>query len=235
MTLLTNKPDDTTRTRIKFCGMTRVEDVQLAIELGVDAIGLIFAHRSPRRIDLDRALALRKAASNSVSLVALVMDNPVGEVAAIVEHLRPDLLQFHGSEDEAFCTRFDVPFLKALPMRDVAANAVTALLARYPSAAGFVLDGHAAGGAGGRGERFDWALIPHQGIGRPWLLAGGLDAATVGEAIRSVQPWGVDVASGIEAAHGIKDHAKMRAFVAAVREADDERHERASQESHEQR
>jgi phosphoribosylanthranilate isomerase len=232
--LLTNPPDGEKRTRIKFCGMTRAEDVRVAVALGVDAIGLIFARRSPRRIDLDRALALRDAVSSRVSVVALVMDNATDEVAAIVEHLRPHLLQFHGSEDDAFCTGFGLPFLKALPMRDVGANAVPAMLARYPSAAGFVLDGHSAGGAGGSGERFDWAVIPQQRPGRPWLLAGGLDAATVGAAIRSLRPWGVDVASGIEAAPGVKDHERMRALVAAVRGADGER-EQASQESHEQR
>ena len=209
-----------TRTRIKFCGMTRPGDVRLAGELGVDAIGLVFAARSPRRIDLDAALALRDAAAPMLGVVALVMDNPAPEIEAIVHHLRPHLLQFHGNEEDAFCARFGVPFLKALTMRDVVATDVLPLLAGYPTAAGFVFDGHATGAMGGSGERFDWSLLARQHIARPWLLAGGLDATNVGSAVRTVRPWGVDVASGIEANPGIKDAAKMRAFVDAVRNAE---------------
>jgi phosphoribosylanthranilate isomerase len=225
VTLLANAADARGRTplvqtRIKFCGMTRVGDVRLAGELGVDAIGLVFAARSPRRIDLDHALGLREAAAPTASVVALVMDNPAAEVEAIVQRLRPDLLQFHGSEDDASCARHGVPFLKAIAMRDVAAGDVPALLARYPSAAGFVFDGHAPGAMGGSGERFDWTrLAPHK-IARPWLLAGGLDATNVVVAVRAMRPWGVDVSSGIETRPGIKDGAKMRAFVDAVRNAE---------------
>ncbi len=209
-----------THTRIKFCGMTRADDVRLAGELGVDAIGLVFAEGSRRCIDLDRALALRKAAASTLSVVALVMDNPAAAVERIVRTLQPQLLQFHGGEDDASCARFGVPFLKALPMRDAAAADVPALLARYPSAAGFVFDGHAPGAMGGSGERFDWTRLMQQRITRPWLLAGGLDATNVGVAVRAVRPWGVDVSSGIESAPGIKDGATMRAFVDAVRNAE---------------
>ena len=208
------------RARIKLCGMTRAGDVRLAGELGVDAIGLIFAARSLRRIDLDHALALREAVAPMVNVVALVMDNTAAEVETVVRQLSPHLLQFHGSEDDAFCARFGVPFLKALPMRDTAAADVPALLVRYPSAAGFVFDGHAPGAMGGSGERFDWTRLAQQHLTRPWLLAGGLDAGNVFAAIRAVRPWGVDVSSGIEAAPGIKDGAKMCAFVAAVRSAE---------------
>lgn len=208
-------------TRIKLCGMTRIEDLRLAVELGADAIGLIFAARSPRRIDPDRALALREAAGPA-TVVALMMDNPGEDVSAIVASLQPQCLQFHGGEDDTFCARFDVPFLKAIPMGGVEAGDVPKLLARYPSADGFVFDGHPAGSAGGSGERFDWTRIPYQRIGKPWLLAGGLDAANVGAAIHTARPWGVDVSSGIESSPGIKDHAKMVAFVAAVRAADRE-------------
>lgn len=215
------------RTRIKFCGMTRAGDVRLAGELGVDAIGLVFAARSPRRIALVHALQLREAVAPMLALVALVMDNPADEVEAIARQLRPQLLQFHGDEDDAFCARFGLPFLKALPMRETRAEDVPALLARYPSAAGFVFDGHARGAMGGQGERFDWNRLAQQQFARPWLLAGGLDADNVGAAIRAVRPWGVDVASGIEVvghagAPGVKDGARMQAFVAAVRRAERE-------------
>lgn len=220
MTLLVDSIDAPERTRIKFCGMSRAGDVRLAGELGVDAIGLVFAARSPRRVGLDHALTLRDAAAPTTSVVALVMDNPAAEVEAIVQRLRPQLLQFHGSEDDASCARFGVPFLKAIAMRDVAADDVPALLARYPSAAGFVFDGHATGAMGGSGERFDWTRLAQLNIARPWLLAGGLDAMNVGAAVRDVRPWGVDVSSGIESHPGIKDGAKMSAFADAVRRAE---------------
>jgi len=227
------------RTRIKFCGMVHADDVRLAGELGVDAIGLIFAARSLRRLDLEHALALREAVIPMLGIVALVMDNPQVEVETIVHRLRPHMLQFHGSEDDAFCARFGVPFLKAMPMRGVAADDVPTLLARYPSAAGFVFDSHAPGAMGGSGERFDWNQLAQMHLMQPWLLAGGLTAANVGAAILAVQPWGVDVSSGIEfdggaVTPGYKDGAKMRAFVDAVRNAD-ELHKRDSQELHEQR
>jgi len=231
VTLLANGTDAPGRTpfvqtRIKFCGMTRAGDVRLAGELGVDAIGLVFAARSPRCVDLDHAVTLRDAAAPTTSVVALVMDNPVAEIEAIVQRLRPHLLQFHGSEDDASCARHGIPFLKAIAMRDVVAGDVPALLARYPSAAGFVFDGHAPGAMGGSGQRFDWNLIGQQSFARQWLLAGGLDATNVDAAVRAVRPWGVDVASGIESHPGIKDGAKMRAFVDAVRNAEHDANER---------
>jgi len=222
-------------TRIKFCGMTRADDLRLAGVLGIDAIGLVFAARSARRVDLEHAVALRDIAAPALSVVALVMDNPDGEVEGIVRRLRPQLLQFHGDEDDASCARFGVPFLKALAMRDVLAADVPKLLARYPSAAGFVFDGHAPGAMGGGGERFDWNQLATQDLARPWLLAGGLDASNVGAAMRAVRPWGVDVSSGIESTPGTKDAAKMRAFVDAVRSAEQAFHDRDPRDTHEQR
>lgn len=213
------------RARIKFCGFTREADVRLACELGADAIGLVFAARSPRRLELEPAAALRALAPPEVSVVALLMDHPAAQVAAVVECLRPDLLQFHGSEEDAFCASFGLPFVKAIAMRGIDGDAVPGLPALYPSAAGWLFDGHAPGAPGGSGERFDWQRLVQQRMDRPWLLAGGLHAGNVAQAIRAARPWGVDVSSGIEAggtqsAPGVKDPAKMRAFVTAVREAE---------------
>ncbi|MBS0462285.1 MAG: phosphoribosylanthranilate isomerase [Proteobacteria bacterium] len=199
--------------------MTRIEDVRLAGELGVDAIGLVFAPRSRRRLDLAQALMLRGAVPASTAVVALLMDQGHEEIATMIAALRPDLLQFHGDEDDAFCAAFGLPFLKALPMRDIVAQEIPKQLAGYPSACGFVLDGHAAGAPGGSGQRFDWNALRGQTIGKPWLLAGGLHAGNVAQALRATKPWGVDVASGVESAPGVKDHAKMQVFVDAVREA----------------
>jgi phosphoribosylanthranilate isomerase len=206
------------RTRIKFCGLTRPGDARLAGELGVDAIGVIFAARSRRRIAAGQAEALRAALPPLVDLVALFMDNGEREVRAAIAQARPTLLQFHGSEDDAFCRRFGLPYLKGVGMGGAALDGCT-LRARWPHAAGFVLDGHAPGQAGGSGQRLDAVSIPAD-LDAPWLLAGGLAPDNVGEAIRAVRPWGVDVAGGIETAPGIKDGTLMRRFVEEVRAAD---------------
>jgi len=208
------------RTRIKFCGMTRAGDIRLAGELGVDAVGLVFASRSPRRVTPDAARSLRDAMAPLVDAVALFMDNDVGEVREAIAGARPTLLQFHGSEDDAFCRRFGLPYLKGIGLQGAQPPMTGRMLhARYPHAAGFVMDGHAQGEPGGSGKRVEASAIPDD-MSKPLVLAGGLDAANVYEAVRAVSPWGVDVCSGIEGAPGIKDGTLMRRFVEAVRRAD---------------
>lgn len=208
------------RTRIKFCGLTRAGDVRLAGELGVDAVGLIFAERSPRRVTPDEARGLREALAPLVDAVALFMDNTVAQVREAIAQARPTLLQFHGSEDDAFCRRFGLPYLKGIGMQDADAGLTGRMLhARYPHAAGFVLDGHAQGQPGGSGEQLDLSRIPDD-MTKPYVLAGGLHPGNVYRAVRAASPWGVDVASGIESAPGIKDGAQMRRFVEQVRRAD---------------
>lgn len=203
-------------TRIKFCGMTRADDITLACELGVDAIGLVFAQRSSRRLDIEQARALRDVVADGIDVVALFMDNEAAYVQRVIDEVRPTLLQFHGSEDEAFSEAFGLPYLKAVAMGgDVASDA----LARHERAVALLLDSHAIGGAGGTGHRFDWSRIPHDS-GRAFLLAGGLHPDNVFDAVNIVRPWGVDVSSGIESAPGEKDAAKMRRFVEEVRRAD---------------
>jgi phosphoribosylanthranilate isomerase len=211
------------RTRIKFCGMTRAGDVRLASELGVDAVGFVFAEGSPRRVEPEEARVLRNAMEPLVDAVALFKDNAVDDVRAVVKQVRPSLLQFHGDEDDAFCRSFGIPYIKGIPMRglDPASRAshATQLQMRYPGAAAFLFDGHAQGQAGGTGAIFDWSTIP-TGLGKPFVLAGGLRPDNVFDAVISTLPWGVDVASGIETAPGIKDGDKMRRFVEEVRRAD---------------
>ncbi len=145
------------------------------------------------------------------------MDNAAAEIHAIVENIRPDLLQFHGSEDDAFCAGFHAPFLKAIAMGggtdDAAARA-----AGFPSAYGYLLDGHAHGEQGGSGQRFDWKRVPR--MDKPVLLAGGLAGENVATAIRTARPWGVDVSSGIESAPGVKNADRMRLFLDEARRAD---------------
>jgi phosphoribosylanthranilate isomerase len=208
------------RTRVKFCGLTRAGDVRLAGELGVDAVGLIFAHRSPRRVTPQAARGLRDALAPLVDAVALFMDNSMEDVREAIALARPTVLQFHGSEDDEFCRRFGLPYLKGIGLRDAGAGlSGRSLHARYPHAAGFVFDGHGAGEPGGSGQRVDVAAIPGD-MSKPFVLAGGLSADNVFAAVRDASPWGVDVCSGIEVNPGVKDGALMRRFVEEVRRAD---------------
>lgn len=205
-------------TRIKCCGMTRVEDARLAARLGVDAIGLVFTARSRRRVDVARAQAIRRALPPFVTTVALFMDDDAGFVDEVATAVRPDLLQFHGRERDDWCAQFGRPWLKAVAMG--AGAAALPQLRAHPGAAGLLLDGHGLGEAGGGGKAFDWSLLPRE-LAQPLILAGGLHAGNVGEAIRTARPWAVDVASGVESAPGIKDPEKLAAFVAAVRAVDE--------------
>lgn len=205
------------RTRIKICGVTRVEDALLACELGADAIGIVMTPTSPRGVSIENARTIREALPALVDAVVLTHDLPAERVRTIIAAVRPDFVQFHGSEDAAFCESFGVRYTKAIGMQgdmDVLATA-----ALHPRAVGFVLDGHPPGQQGGRGQTFDWSRVPPD-LDRPILLAGGLNPSNVGEAIRAVRPWAVDLASGVESAPGIKDAGKLRAFFAAVRAAD---------------
>lgn len=207
------------RTRVKICGVTRVEDALLACDLGADAIGVVMTPSSPRCVSIEQARAIRDALPAFVDAVVLSHDLPAARVHAIISGVLPDLVQFHGSEDAAFCESFGIRYVKAIGM-DGDLD-VRAIVESHPHASGFVLDGHPPGQQGGRGRTFDWSRIPRD-LGRPILLAGGLDSSNVGDAIRTVRPWAVDLASGVESAPGVKDAAKMRAFFAAVRAAGNE-------------
>ena len=204
-------------TRIKCCGMTRAEDALLAARLGAEAIGLVFTARSKRKVTLAQAREIVGALPPFVSTVALFMNDEPALVWQVIDELRPDFLQFHGDEDADWCAQFGRPFLKAIAMGEGAAG--LSKLRDYPHAAGLLLDGHAPGEAGGSGKPFDWSLLPPN-LTQPVILAGGLDASNVADAVRKVRPWAVDVASGIESAPGIKDPHKLAAFIRAVRLAD---------------
>lgn len=206
------------RTRIKFCGLTRSEDVAEACVLGVDAIGFVFAERSRRRLPPQAAASLREGLHPFVDAVALFMDNDADEVHGIVAAVRPTILQFHGAENDDFCAGFGLPYLKAIAMGDAGADVVPAMR-RHPRAVGFLLDANASGEAGGSGHGFEWSRIPVD-CPRPYLLAGGLHPENVFDAIRSTGCWGVDVSSGIESSPGMKNHERMRRFAAEVRRAD---------------
>jgi len=206
-------------TRIKCCGMTRVGDALLAARLGADAIGLVFSARSKRQVSLVQAREIVAALPPFVATVALFMDDEANLVRQVLDEVRPTLLQFHGDESNGWCAQFGHPFLKAIAMGEGAA--ALPRLHDYPHATGLLLDGHAAGEAGGSGKAFDWSLLPGE-LAQSLILAGGLHAGNVGDAVRTAHPWAVDVASGVESAPGIKDPVRLAAFIRAVHTADAE-------------
>jgi len=204
------------RTRIKICGITRPQDAQAAARAGADAIGLVFYPPSPRYLSGERAVEIRDALPPFVQTVALFVNPDAAQVAQAMQRVRPAMLQFHGEETPEFCGQFGVPFVKACRIRP----GVDALeyLRPFSRAAAWLFDSYVPE-YGGVGEAFDLSMLPDV-KDRPVILSGGLSRDNVAEAIRRVRPWGVDVSSGVESAKGIKDAAKIAAFIAEVRNAD---------------
>lgn len=205
------------RVRVKICGITRLEDALQAVNAGADAIGLVFHRDSPRAVTDESARSIAGALPPFVSRTGLFMNADAEFVRSTLASVPLDLLQFHGDEPPAYCRGFGRPYLKAIPMSG--GVDLAALERQYADAAALLLDAHSPGGSGGTGRTFDWGLVPR--VRRlPVILAGGLTAENVAEAIRRVQPWAVDVSGGVEAAKGIKDPARVTAFIEAVREAE---------------
>lgn len=204
------------RTRVKICGITRVQDAVDAARAGADAVGFVFYPPSPRFVTGARAMELRDALPPFVQTVALFVNPTRPEVQAVVERVRPAMLQFHGEETASFCAEFGLPWIKACRVRQ--GVDLIEYLRDYSGASGWLADAFVEG-YGGEGRRFDWSLVPaHRD--RPLILSGGLGPGNVGEAIRKVKPWAVDVSSGVESAKGIKDAAKIAAFIQEVKNAD---------------
>ncbi len=204
-------------TAVKICGITRVEDALLAARAGAHAIGTVLYSRSPRAVDAQQARRIVRAVPPFVTTVTLLVDPTAAEVERALEEVQPSMLQFHGNEDPKFCAQFGVPYIKAVRVRTGVDLLQYARL--YADAKGLLLDAFVEGSPGGTGASFDWELIPRD-IPLPIILAGGLTPENVTEAIRRVRPWAVDVASGVESASGIKDAAKVSAFVRGARDAD---------------
>lgn len=201
------------RTRVKVCGITQVGDALAAAAAGVDAIGLVFAEASPRRVSLDQARAVRAALPPFVTAVGLFVDAAPAQIREVLGQVPLDLLQFHGGETPEQCRGYGRPYIKAIHMRpgvDLAAEVL-----RYADAAGLLLDAYSPTAAGGTGAVFDWAQVPRE-FGLPIILAGGLTPQNVAAAIQQVRPYAVDVSSGVEQAKGIKDAAKIIAFMRSV-------------------
>jgi len=205
------------RVKVKICGLTRAEDVRAAVNAGADAIGFVFT-ASPRHISIERAVELCAYVPGGVLRVGLFLDQDRSEIEQVTAAVRLDILQFHGSETEQECNVFKLPWLKAVAMED--AESVIRAERDFPGAAGLLLDSHSKGKRGGSGQLFDWSLS--RPVAKPIWLAGGLNADNVRQAIHTVRPYAVDVSSGVEAEPGIKDSSRMKAFIKAVRQTEND-------------
>jgi phosphoribosylanthranilate isomerase len=204
-------------TRIKICGITRVEDVMDAVHSGADALGLVFYDKSPRNVTVQQAVQLTEVIFPFVTLVGLFVNPSAEFVREVLQSVPLDVLQFHGEEEPEFCAQFGRPYLKAIrvqPGVDLVQYATD-----FAGAQGLLLDAFVEGAHGGTGASFDWALIPLD-LPLPVILSGGLRADNVAEAIRKVRPYAVDVSSGVETSRGIKDAAKIAAFIKEVNRID---------------
>jgi len=204
------------RTRVKICGITRGEDAQIAVDAGVDAVGLVFYQKSPRFVKNETAAEISQLVPAFVSRVALFKDADEAMIDAVLQAVEIDLIQFHGSEAPDFCQQFSLPYIKAIGVKGTEHDAdfLRSSAENYRAAKALLLDGHAPGEAGGTGESFDWASIAS--IDKPVVLAGGLTPDNVKQAIALVRPFAVDVSSGVESAPGIKDKGKVKAFMNQV-------------------
>ncbi|WP_323114415.1 phosphoribosylanthranilate isomerase [Pseudomonas guariconensis] len=202
--------------RSKICGITRIEDALAAAEAGADAIGLVFYAKSPRAVDVRQARAIIAELPPFVTTVGLFVNASRCELNEILEAVPLDLLQFHGDETPADCEGYHRPWIKALRVRP--GDDLESACQLYAGARGILLDTYVPGVPGGTGEAFDWSLVPAS-LSKPIILAGGLSAGNVGQAIAQVRPYAVDVSGGVEQAKGIKDAAKIEAFMRAVKQA----------------
>lgn len=207
------------RTRVKICGITRPEDALAAARAGADAIGLVFYPPSPRAVTRERAREIVQVLPPFVSVVGLFVNAQPAEVRAALAALPIDLLQFHGDEAPEECRIYGRPYIKAVAMAP--GVDLQAVARRYVDAAGLLLDTHREGVRGGTGEAFDWSRIP-PGLDRPIILAGGLTLENVAAAVQRVRPYAVDVSSGVEVSKGIKDAARIEAFIRGVNSVDSE-------------
>lgn len=204
-------------TAVKICGITRLEDAFAAVRAGAHAIGLVFYKEGARYVAPAAAGAIIRALPPFITTVGLFVDAPAEEVRSTLAQAPVQLLQFHGEETPEYCRQFGRPYVKAVRVR----RGVDLLqYARdYHDAKALLLDAYVEGTRGGSGIAFDWSLVP-AGLPLPVILSGGLTAENVGDAVRRVRPSAVDVSSGVESARGIKDAAKITAFIAGVRNAD---------------
>jgi len=204
------------RTRVKICGITRIEDALAAVNAGADAIGLVFYAQSPRCVTIEQAQKIVAAIPPFVSVVGLFINASKAEIETVLSKVRLDILQFHGDETSSECEQIKLPYYKAIRVK--ADTNLLQCAVEFNSAKALLLDAHSESAFGGTGQTFDWNLIP-KSLTKPVILAGGLTAENVGSAIKRVQPYAVDVSGGVEQSKGVKDAAKIAAFMQAVEQS----------------
>jgi phosphoribosylanthranilate isomerase len=201
------------RTRVKICGITRIEDAMAAAQAGADAIGFVFDPKSPRHVHPDQALKIARVLPPFITIVGLFVNAAPDTIEGVLSHVPLDLIQFHGNEKPEQCRRYHRSYIKAIHMKPEVDLREMARL--YGDATGLLLDTYVADVAGGSGQAFDWSRIPSD-LGKSVILAGGLTPENVGDAVRRVHPYAVDVSSGVEQSKGVKDADKISAFIEAV-------------------
>ena len=201
------------RTRVKICGITNVKDALDVVEAGADAIGLVFYAPSPRAVTLAQAKEIVASVPAFVALVGLFVNAEKSEIEKTITEVGIDLMQFHGDESPDFCRQFNRPYIKAVRVK--ADTNLIQYADEFFDAKALLLDAYAEGLPGGTGQSFDWSLIPSN-LAKSVILAGGLNAENVAQAINAVQPYAVDVSGGVEVAKGIKDVYKIKRFMQQV-------------------
>jgi phosphoribosylanthranilate isomerase len=205
--------DNVLRTRVKICGITRVEDALAVVNNGADAIGLVFYPPSPRNVSIEQAAAIANQVPAFVSVVGLFVNAEAAFIRSVLAQVKLDLLQFHGDETPEECASYGLPFIKAIRVK-TDTNLVQCAK-DFSASKALLLDTFTEGAVGGTGHVFDWSLIPMQ-MSKPIILAGGLNLQNVAQAIEQVRPYAVDVSGGVELSKGIKDAAKIAAFMQQV-------------------
>ncbi|WP_027859100.1 phosphoribosylanthranilate isomerase [Marinobacterium jannaschii] len=205
------------RTRIKICGITRVEDAQNAVSAGADALGFVFYPPSPRNVGIEQAAGIIRSLPAFVTTVALFVDADREQIQQVIDQTGIDLIQFHGDETAEFCQQFSRPYIKAVRMKPDVDLAL--VCKQYDSAQSILLDAYRPGVPGGTGESFDWDRIPSV-LAKSVILAGGLVPGNIAQAVSQVKPYAVDVSGGVEAAKGIKCKDKIIKFVQEVSRVD---------------
>ncbi|MBT5155101.1 MAG: phosphoribosylanthranilate isomerase [Gammaproteobacteria bacterium] len=205
-----------TRTRIKICGITNHEDAANAVACGADALGFNFYQESSRYISPEQVAEICAQVPAFVTTVGLFVNEPLVDVKRIIKVLRLGLVQFHGDETPEYCESVGHPYMKAL--RATKRDQIEIEAKSFETAQAILVDTATDGQFGGTGKTFDWGMLPD--LGKPVVLAGGLDATNVRAAIAATRPYAVDVSSGVELSRGEKDVAKMKKFVDAVHSAD---------------
>jgi len=207
------------KVRVKICGITNAADAKVAVDAGADALGFIFVRKSPRFVEPEKARALISSMPPFVQSVGVFVDQPQEEVREIADYCGLDLLQFHGQESPDYCTSFGSRSIKAFRVKDE--SVIREMEPYLGRVRGVLLDSWSAKAHGGTGKCFDWTIATRivKIANFPVILAGGLSAATVTDAIRRVGPYGVDVSSGVELSPGKKDARLVKEFINKVRKA----------------